>query len=228
MVVRSTPPTECGGVWACPSQDTGGLDSDDGAAGAGQKGNESGNERVPALGQRRRGAAHGAGGRRRGTGKKETRATLKEGSKRAVATHLTRPGVHKWLDGLRDSPNNDQRVAVVRFLDESLDGACGGEVTAMEAFVGAVARMSDADYHAYNGPGLVRCWVASRGNVVCTCVQRARYETMLDAKTASVPDTQCYHAPVGLDGSTAVLDCHDGFQTRAQARGRNHPTAPTG
>jgi len=113
-------------------------------------------------------------------------------------------------------------------LDESLDGACGGEVTAMEAFVGAVARMSDADYHAYNGPGLVRCWVASRGNVVCTCVQRARYETMLDAKTASVPDTQCYHAPVGLDGSTAVLDCHDGFQTRAQARGRNHPTAPTG
>ena len=216
FVVRSKPPTEYSGVWACTSRDAVGPESDQAGVGAGQEDHDCGGDRVPALVQRRRGANHGAGGRRRGTGK-NTRATLKEGYKRAIASHLIRFGVHKWLDCLSNPPDTDQRVAMICFLDESLDGVYRGEVWAMEALVGAVARMSYVDSHKYNEPMLISCWVASRGNVACTCVQSTRYEAMFDAEAASVPDTPCYHTKAFRDAA-ADLAAVLGVRTRTLLR----------
>lgn len=193
FVVRSKPPVVYQGVWACSSEQPDHPNGENGADGACDPGVEGGADLIPDLGQKRGGAHHGAGGRRRGTGR-NTRATLEEGYKRAIATHLLRFGVHKWLDGLSFSTDDEQKIAVARFLDQCLDGTYRGEVWALEAFVGAVARMSYEDYHKYDEPELVSCWVSSRGNVACTCIQSTRYEAMFDDEAEVVPDTQCYHA----------------------------------
>lgn len=197
---------------------------------AGASGQERGGgavDVIPALGQTRRGGYHGAGGRRRGTGR-NTRRTVKEGYQRAIASHILEFGVDDFLHGLSSALDDDHRDAAKRFLEETLDGPYRGEVWAFKAVVGAVARMSNEDQHKYNEPELVSCWVSSRGNVACTCVQSTKYEAILDAEAATARDTQCYHAAAFRDAATGLANVLD-VPTSAilQLFGKVHEALPS-
>lgn len=150
--------------------------------------------RYPDLSQSRPGTRHPLGGRTRGTGR-NTRDTLVEGYTMAIAEAVVRYGEAEWIKEYGIVGDEaDKAAGFHEFLLETLEAKYRGQVWTLDSMCGAVARFSADDQHKHKEPELVVCWVASRGDVQCTCKGSTAFEATLD-KVVPVPeDALCAHA----------------------------------
>jgi len=199
LMVRMEKPVEYTGVWSSTDTPVGGLpmgDDGDGSSGAA----------APEMGQRRRGGVHGLGGRRKRTGR-NTLDKLEEGYLRALASTLSDYGLDRWIfEYFQGSILPHYTSALESFVQGAHDGAFRGEVWHMEAFVGAVARFNKNDQPKSGNREGVSCWVASHGNIACTCMGSTKYEAGLDPKAVTVPHSRCSHASAFLRAVTTLAD----------------------
>jgi len=63
----------------------------------------------------------------------------------------------------------------------------------MDVLVGAVALFNKEDQNISEDREVVRCAVALRGNIACTCVGSTMYEAGLQPNAATVPRARCTH-----------------------------------
>jgi len=198
------------------------------------------------MGQVRRRGGSGKGGRPLGTGR-NTRKTLRQGYARALAIFLQTADADKLFVACGvDKPGDSHFQAIDRYVTGALQTPYRGQVWPVDVVVGAVARFNQVEMNAFTDPMLVCCWVSSRGNVACTCMQSIRYEAVLDPQRPAVPHADCGHATDFLHALHALADAleiprdallsyfgalgHDDtptgpFVRRARSRRQRQPTA---
>jgi len=239
MAVVHQPVPQYRGVWATTQDgfrqgigDEGGEDSAEGIGGTGDAG--GGAPRLPEMGPGRRPGGSGKGGRPLGTGR-NTRKTLRQGYARALAIFLQATDANKLFVACGvDKPGDAHLEAIDQYVMGALhDGPYRGQVWPVDAVVGAVARFNLAEMNAFSDPMLVCCWVSSRGNVACTCIQSIRYEASLDPDRRAVPHADCDHATDFLHALRALADAleipADALLSYFGALGHDDtPTGPVG
>ncbi|OSX77003.1 hypothetical protein BU14_0166s0042 [Porphyra umbilicalis] len=199
VMVTAEKPVEYTGVWSSTDNTVEGLSM-------GGKGEGSSGAAVPDMGQRRRGGVHGQGGRRKGTGH-NTLNKLEDGYVRALALTLSDYGLDRWISVyFPGSILPYYTSALETFVQGARDSAFCGEVCPMEVFVGAASRFNKQDQPKAGNREVVSCWVASRGNIVCTCMGSTKYEAGLEPQAATVPHARCAHASAVLGAVTTLAD----------------------
>jgi len=132
---------------------------------------------------------------------------LEDGYVRALALTLSDYGLDRWMSEYFPASVLPRRMsALENFVGDAQADAFRGEVWHMEAFVGAVARFNKADRNKSGDREVVSCWVASRGNIACTCVGSTTYEAGLQPNSATVPHARCAHASAFLGAVTTLAE----------------------
>lgn len=216
------------GVWSCSSPTDPDLPSgDDG---------DFNDHQVPNLSEVHLGGGNWAGGRPLGSCR-NTRSKLEDDYTQALAETVSAFGVDDFVRFCQSSgPRDEQVTAVGWFVRSTLaEESYRGQVWALDAFMGAVARFSNLDQHKNGDPEVVSCWVAPRGNIACSCVDSTRYESMMVPHSTIAEHATCGHAVAFLSAHRKLASvmnedvpnlsrhCGDIFDAGTGGVGTSHP-----